>query len=65
MEYKRVASKSFNDWVEEYHPDLILLMNGDSYFMHKIADDLVKKYNLPMIIFNCEAYYFLDKNIKR
>ena len=56
--------KSFNDWVEKFHPDLILLMNGDSYFMHKIADDLAEKYHLPMIIFNCEAYYFFDKNIR-
>lgn len=55
--------KSFYDWVENFHPDLILLMNGDSYFMHKIACDLAEKYNLPMVIFNCEAYYFFDKNI--
>lgn len=56
--------KSFYDWVEQFGPDLILLMNGDSYFMHKIAVDLAERYRLPMIIFNCEAYYFFDKNIR-
>ncbi len=56
--------RSFYDWVESFRPDLILLMNGDSYFMHKIAVDLAEKYHLPMVIFNCEAYYFFDKNIR-
>lgn len=56
--------RTFYDWVEQFGPDLILLMNGDSYFMHKIAVDLAKKYHLPMVIFNCEAYYFFDKNIR-
>lgn len=56
--------KTFYDWVENFGPDLILLMNGDSYFMHKIAVELAEKYHIPMVIFNCEAYYFFDKNIR-
>lgn len=56
--------KSFFEWVENFKPDLILLMNGDSYFMHKIALGIAQKYHLPLVIFNCEAYYFFDKNIR-
>lgn len=55
--------RSFYTWVDEFNPDMILLMNGDSYFMHRLALNLAKKYNLPMVIFNCEAYYFFDRVI--
>lgn len=57
-------NKSFYTWVEKFSPDIILFMNGDSYFMHRIATDLAIKYNLPMLIFNCEGFYFFDKNIR-
>lgn len=55
--------RTFYNWIDSFHPDMILLMNGDSYFMHKIVLDLAKKYQLPLVIFNCEAYYFFDNNI--
>lgn len=57
-------NKSFFKWVEDFSPDVILFMNGDSYFMHKIATDLAEKYKLPMLIFNCEGYFFFDRNIR-
>ena len=57
-------NKSFYQWVEDFSPDVILFMNGDSYFMHKIATDLAEKYKLPMLIFNCEGYFFFDRNIR-
>ncbi|MEG0560402.1 MAG: glycosyltransferase [Muribaculaceae bacterium] len=39
-------------------PEVILIQSGDSMFMLKIATDLASKYNIPLLIYNSESYYF-------
>lgn len=54
--------KSFATWCDEFNPEVILLQSGDSMFMLKIATDLSCKFNVPLLIFNSESYYFKDIN---
>lgn len=54
----RWAGEDFYKWVEEFSPELILLQAGDCTFMLKLARKLAKKYNIPIVIYNSEAYYF-------
>lgn len=53
--------KEFYTWIEDFNPDVILLQNGESYFMHNLAMRLGKKYNIPLLMFNTEGYYFFRK----
>lgn len=58
----RWQSKKFWDWIEEFKPDCILLQADNSSFMPKLALKISKKYNLPIVIFNTENYYFKKHN---
>lgn len=59
---KRWQGASFNNWVEEFAPEVILLQAGNNAFMFKLATDLAKKKKIPLIIYNTEGYFFKDKN---
>lgn len=54
----RWAGKDFYKWIEEFSPELILLQAGDSAFMFRLARKLARKYEIPLVIYNSEAYYF-------
>lgn len=54
----RWAGKPFYSWVEAFAPELILLQAGDCAFMLNLARKLAKKYQIPLVIYNSEAYYF-------
>lgn len=48
----------FWDFVEEFKPEVLLLQAGDCAFMFHLARKLSKKYDIPLVIFNTEGYYF-------
>tara|TARA_R110001606_G_scaffold24223_3_gene80429 strand:- start:7110 stop:8375 length:1266 start_codon:yes stop_codon:yes gene_type:complete len=54
--------KYFNDWVNVFNPDLIFVQAGDTAYRLRIATNLAKKRNIPLIIYNSENYYFKDYN---
>ena len=61
----RWRSKDFYRWVEEFQPELILFQSGDSAFMQDIARHLKEKYNIPLVIYNSEPFYFREKDYFR
>jgi len=52
----------YNSWVESFSPDVVLIQAGDNAFLLKIATDLAKEKNIPLIVYNTEGYYFKKKN---
>lgn len=54
----RWAGKRFQQWVDEFSPEVILLQAGDCGFMLRIARKLAEKYHIPLVIYNSEGYYF-------
>lgn len=55
--------EKFNHFIESFSPDVILLQSGNNAFIDKIAIDISKKRNIPVILFNFEDYYF--HNLKK
>ncbi len=49
---------AFTEFVEEFKPEVLLLQAGDCAFMLRLAGKLAKKYNIPLVIYNTEGYYF-------
>lgn len=49
---------SFYQWIEAFNPEIILLQAGDCAFFYKLARQLSNKYNIPLVIYNSEGYYF-------
>ena len=54
----RWKSNDFEKWLNDYSPEVVLLQAGDSPFMLKLASDISKKWNIPLVIYNSEVYYF-------
>ena len=62
---RKAWRKKFQKWIEEFNPQVILFHAGDAPFLYKMSLYYAKKYNLPMIIYNSEDYYFKDYNYFR
>lgn len=54
--------KNFEKWVDEFEPQVILFQAGDSAFLFRLVRKLSKKYNIPVVIYNTEGYYFKNKS---
>lgn len=59
---KRWDTPGFDQWVDDFCPDAVLLQMGDSGFMFNIALYLSQSRNIPLMMFCTEGYYFFDKN---
>lgn len=58
----RWKKDNFNNWVEKFDPELILIQAGDSGFMLNLAVKLSKQFDIPLVIYNSESYYFKKYN---
>ena len=54
---KLYNTKRFKQWVKEFNPELILIQPGDFAYIIKIAIKLSKKFNVPLVMHQSEAYY--------
>lgn len=50
-------NKRFKAWVREFSPEVIMLQPGDFSYIFKIALKLSKKFDIPLVIHQSEAYY--------
>ena len=53
--------KNLETWIEKEHPDCIFLAPGYAKFIYNIAFKISKKYNLPIVTYICDDYYFVKK----
>ena len=56
----RWRSKYFEEWVDNFNPDIIVLQLGDYAFMLRIALKLAEKKRIPLVVYNSEDYFFKD-----
>lgn len=54
--------KEFWSWVDTFCPDVIMLQNGDSYFMLELALDIKRQTKAKLMVFNTEGYYLFKHN---
>lgn len=50
-------NRNFRKWIDDFKPDAVLLFSGNNAFLDKIAWQIADKYNIPIVLFNCENYY--------
>ncbi len=55
-------NKKLKKWLEEFKPQAILFLTGESTFTFKMTLKIAKEYGIPIITFNSEGYYFKEKN---
>ena len=52
--------KRFYRWLEMEKPKAILYMVGDSFFLDYLVIEVAKRFKIPIILFNVEAYRIID-----
>ena len=57
---KRWNSKEFQKWINDFNPEVVLVMNSDATFILDIATEVTSKRNIPLVMFNTEGFYFID-----
>ena len=53
--------KNLESWIEKEQPDCIFLAPGYAKFIYNIAFKISKKYDLPIVTYICDDYYFVKK----
>lgn len=56
----RWKSDAYKKWLSDFSPEIVLLQAGDSAFMYKLAVQIKKQFNIPLVLFNSEGYFFKD-----
>ena len=60
--FNRWKSKDFEQWVDSFNPDVVVLQFGDSGFMLDIALYIAQSRKIPLVVYNTEGYYFFPRN---
>ena len=60
--FNRWKSSDFEQWVDSFNPDVVVLQFGDSSFMIDIALYVAKSRKIPLVVYNTEGYYFFPHN---
>jgi len=61
----RWNSDSFWNWVDDFSPEIVLVMNSDATFILDIATTVSKKRTIPLVMFNTEGFYFFKNDYYR
>ncbi|MBR4762171.1 MAG: glycosyltransferase family 4 protein [Clostridia bacterium] len=52
------CTKDFNNWLEEFDPECVFLSFSDDFFIGEIALYIADKFNIPIVAFSGDDYYF-------
>lgn len=55
----------FHKWLDDNHPDAILYVVGENWFLDNLVLELKRKYGIPIILYNGEGYRLVDINKRR
>jgi len=58
--FSRWFNKPLKKWIERENPTHLFLAPGNQKFIYKIALKISKKYNLPIVTYICDDYYFVN-----
>lgn len=62
---KRWNSKGFQEWLTEFNPELVVVMNSDATFILDIATYITKTRSIPLVMYNTEGFFFFKENYFR
>lgn len=55
-------TEEFEQWIDSFKPDIVLLMNTDAIFVLRVAEFVAKSRNIPLMMYNTEGFYFFRHN---
>ena len=58
--FNRWNCNQFWQWVDDFHPEVVLVMYSDSSFILQIAQSVSVKNRIPLVMYNTEGFYFFE-----
>lgn len=55
-------TEEFEQWLDSFKPDVVLLMNTDAIFVLRVAEYVAKSRSIPLMMYNTEGFYFFRHN---
>lgn len=59
---KKWDSRKLSKWIDDFNPDIVFFAAGDYSFSMKLAMNICKNKNIPLVVFFGDEYYFLKDN---
>ena len=59
--FARWYNKSLKNWVKTQKPTCIFVAPGDAKFIYNMALKISKDFNIPIVTYVCDEYYFVKK----
>lgn len=59
--YSRWNNSQLKNWLKSQQPDCIFVAPGTAKFIYRMARNISQKYNLPIITYICDDYYFVKR----
>lgn len=59
------GKKQLYEWISSFKPAVVLYMVGDSWFLDKLVLKIVSRNNIPLVLYNAEAYRLIDLKERR
>ena len=56
----RWKSDAFIQWIDQFDPELVLIMNSDATFILEIATFVSERKRIPIVMYNTEGFYFFQ-----
>ena len=60
--FGRWKGKKLKKWIDEFNPEVVFINLADNCFTINLAVMVAKKYNIPIVAFSTENYYFKREN---
>ncbi len=60
--FNRWRSKDFEQWVDDFQPDVVVLQFTDTAFLLDIALYVAKSRGIPLVVYSTEGFYFFDQS---
>lgn len=54
-------SRELDRWLDDFAPDIIFFASGDYTFAYRIAYQIAKKRNIPIVLWCCDDYYISER----
>ncbi len=58
----RWYNKRLKAWLDEFSPEVIFFASGDYAFSYRIAQKIAKRFNIPIVTYVCDDFYFVKKD---
>lgn len=59
------GKRSLNAFIDEFRPDAVVYMVGESIFMDKLVLKTCRRLNVPLVLYNGEAFRIIDLKTRR